>query len=89
MPPMRRGYYGSWARDGLFPAFVLGTTVGSWDSGGWVAPGGYGGEYDGGGWGGGDSGGGHGGGDWGGGDWTAAASTGWRRRRRWRGRCDP
>ncbi len=36
-----RGYYGSWATDGLFPAFVLGTTVGSWDSGGWVAPGGY------------------------------------------------
>ena len=61
------GYYGSWARDGLFPAFVLGTTVGSWDSGGWVAPAGYDGGYDGGGWGGGDSGGGHGGGDWGGG----------------------
>ena len=31
-----QGYYGSWATDGLFPAFVLGTTVGSWDSGGWV-----------------------------------------------------
>ena len=50
------GYYGAWATDGMFPVFVLGTTVGSWDTGGWVAPGGYdgggydGGGYDGGGW---------------------------------------
>ena len=62
-----QGYYGDWATSGLFPAFVLGTTVGGWDSGGWLAPGGYdGGGYDGGGYGGGDWGGGGWGGGWGG-----------------------
>jgi hypothetical protein len=63
-----QGYYGPWAESGLFPVFVLSTTVGSWDSGGWQMYGWGGGVYDGGGAGGG-WGGGPGGSDWGAGDW--------------------
>ncbi len=56
-----QGYYAAWATGGMFPVFVLGTTVGTWNSGGWLDPGGYaGGGYEGGGWGGGDGGGGMG-----------------------------
>ena len=32
-----RGYFGASSATRLFPAFVLGTTVGPWDSGGWSA----------------------------------------------------
>ncbi len=69
--PYAGGYYGSWAMNGLFPAFILGSMMGGWGGGWGTSDGSYAdgfadGQSDGGGDGGGD--GGDGGGYDGGGD---------------------
>jgi hypothetical protein len=87
--PYAGGYYGGWAMNGLFPAFVLGSMMGGWgDANGSYADGFADGQADtggdsGGDWGGdsgdagaGDWGGGDSGGDWGGGDWGGGGDFG-------------
>jgi len=81
--PYAQGYYGSWAMNGLFPAFVLGSMMGGWGGdGGGDWGGSDGGDSGDGGDGGGDGGGGDGGGDYGGGgdfgggDWGGGGDFG-------------
>lgn len=65
--PYAGGYYGGWALNGLFPAFVLGSMMGGWgDGNGSYADGFADGQSEGGDWGGdsGDAGSGDSGGDW-------------------------
>ncbi|KRF18835.1 hypothetical protein ASG90_02770 [Nocardioides sp. Soil797] len=79
--PYADGYYGAYAMNGLFPAFLIGSMMGGiWDpavtsgDGDFSADGGDSGGGDGGDWSGGDTGGGDGGGD--GGDWFGGGDSG-------------
>ena len=76
--PYAGGYYGGWALNGLFPAFVLGSMMGGWgDGNGSYADGFADGQSEGGDSG--DAGSGDSGGDWGGdsgGDWGGGGDFG-------------